>query len=278
MSWSTRAIKRNARSLIKSKATPSPLAVALVFTLITAALTFFAERLGGEMAVINSEQMNELYRQSQAGIVPSFQEIYDSVSIVKPESDFFSELLQMALQVLTTLVAGGFGLYALRLSRGEQGEMGNLLDGFSRFYKLAMIHLLKNLAVSVGMFCFIIPGVRLLYAYRQAVFLMWDHPDWTPIQCLRYSRLMMKGRKWKLFSLDFSFILWLILCSIPLTMAGAFYAQDMYVELALALLAGCGISAFVSLFMELSCALWYNIALGLNRPETETGEKPPWEY
>ena len=54
------------------------------------------------------------------------------------------------------------------------------------------------------------------YAYSMAHIIMADYPGMGAIACLRASRRMMRGNKWRLFCLDFSFIGWALLgCCIP---------------------------------------------------------------
>ena len=275
MNLSLREIKRRARVFMKSSAKPNPFTVALVFTVVTMAVSFFFGRIAGAEAVIDNARMEELSQMAQAGHMPSFAEFAEAVEIREPESDFVSELLELGLRVVSVMVTAGFGLYALRLVRGQNGEMGNLLDGFGQFYRVIMVYLLKTLFIALGTICFIIPGIRLAYGYRLANYLLWDHPDWTPMQCLRNSRLMMNGRRWTVFTMDVSFVFWLILGSLPFTVANFSLNQQMYGSLLAALAAGCAISAFVSLYRELTLSTWYNLILG-TIPETE--EKPPWEY
>lgn len=275
MNLSLREIKRRARVFMKSSAKPNPFMVALVFTVVTMAVSFFFGRIAGAEAVIDNSRMEELSRMAQAGHMPSFAEFAEAVEIREPESDFVSELLELGLRVVSVMVTAGFGLYALRHVRNQDGEMGNLLDGFGQFYRVIMVYLLKTLFIALGYLCFIVPGILLTYGYRLSTYLLWDHPDWTPMQCLRNSRLMMNGRRWKVFTMDVSFVLWLILGSIPFAVANFSLNQQMYGSLLSALAAGCAISAFVSLYRELTLSTWYNLILGMV-PETE--EKPPWEY
>ena len=61
----------------------------------------------------------------------------------------------------------------------------------------------------------LVPGLILSYAYAMASFLQVDHPDWSPVRCMRESRLMMRGHKWELFVLQLSFLGWQILATIP---------------------------------------------------------------
>lgn len=276
MELTLREIKRNARRLMKSAQKPKPLTVALVFTLITAAASFFLGRIGGATAVIDNARLEELNRMMQAGQLPSFAEYAQAVEIRQPKSDSMSSLLELALQLVSVIVTAGFSLYALRVVRGLGGELGNLLDGFAQFYRVTIVYLLQALFIMLGLFCFVVPGILLFYSYRMATYLLWDHPDWSPLQCLRASRLLMHGRRGKIFAMDMSFLLWLILGGIPFSVAGYCLDYELYGSMLCALAAGCALSAFVSLYRELTLSLWYNTVLNLMK-EKETEVKPPWE-
>ncbi|MBQ9785331.1 MAG: DUF975 family protein [Clostridia bacterium] len=59
--------------------------------------------------------------------------------------------------------------------------------------------------------CFLLP---IYYMYGFAHIIMADCPTAKPIEVLRASRNLMKGHKWQLFCLDFSFIGWYLLAAI----------------------------------------------------------------
>ena len=276
MNLSVREIKRRARTLMKSSVKPSPLAVALVFTVITAAASFFLGRIGGVTAIIDGERMEELSAMAQAGQMPAWEDFLEAVEMRQPKSTTVSNMLELALQLVGVIVTAGFSLYALRHARGQGGEMGNLLDGFAQFYRVSMVYFLQSLLIMLGFCCFVIPGVRLAYGYRMTNYLLWDHPDWGPVEILRNSRLLMNGRRRKVFAMDVSFLLWIILGSVPFSVAGFCLDQTLYGSMIAALAAGCALSAFASLYRELSLTVYYQSALGENM--NDTSEKPPWEY
>lgn len=60
-----------------------------------------------------------------------------------------------------------------------------------------------------------IPVIIISYFYRLADYFMLDNRGVSCIQCLKMSRLAMKGRKWELFKLDLSFIGWYLLSVVP---------------------------------------------------------------
>lgn len=49
-----------------------------------------------------------------------------------------------------------------------------------------------------------------MYAYRQAWFIKNESPETSAVECLRASRCMMKGFKWRAFCLDLSFVGWML--------------------------------------------------------------------
>lgn len=56
-------------------------------------------------------------------------------------------------------------------------------------------------------------NIPVSYMYSMAHLIMADYPNMSPIEALRASRQMMKGNKFRLFCLDFSFIGWALLGS-----------------------------------------------------------------
>ena len=53
-------------------------------------------------------------------------------------------------------------------------------------------------------------SIPVSFAYSMAHIIMADYPTMGAIACLRASRRMMQGNKWRLFCLDFSFIGWIL--------------------------------------------------------------------
>ena len=56
-------------------------------------------------------------------------------------------------------------------------------------------------------------SIPVCYMYSMAHMIMADYPDVGAIEALRLSRQMMRGNKWRLFCLDFSFIGWGLLAA-----------------------------------------------------------------
>ena len=65
----------------------------------------------------------------------------------------------------------------------------------------------------LGMAISLCINIPVSYMYSMAHIIMADYPSVGAIEALRLSRQMMKGNKWRLFCLDFSFIGWALLAA-----------------------------------------------------------------
>ncbi|MCD8019618.1 MAG: DUF975 family protein [Clostridiales bacterium] len=58
----------------------------------------------------------------------------------------------------------------------------------------------------------IVPGIIKSYSYAMVPYILEEKPGFTARQAMKISTRMMRGHKWQLFCLRFSFIGWYILC------------------------------------------------------------------
>ena len=63
---------------------------------------------------------------------------------------------------------------------------------------------------------FIIPGIVAAYSYAMAPYILAENPDMTVREAIAASKEMMRGSRWRLFCLGFSFIGWSMLCILTL--------------------------------------------------------------
>lgn len=203
--------------------------IALAFLALTLILQVLSMSVSGELAALGT-MMEEMLATGTA-TVPAV------------ESPAGSAILVLAIDIMLIMLNVGFSVACLSTARRQGASVGNLFDGFSRFLRAICVNLLQSLVLTAwmmvyavpvsfivtiggdtGLFAFapltclplLIPAVRAFYNYRQAVYLMLDHPELSAFGCLRVSRELMSGHKWELFKLDLSFIGWLLLELIPL--------------------------------------------------------------
>ena len=191
-----------------------------------------------------------------------------------------------SLEVLAMIVFGAIaalGMVSLSLSACRNRPSGWFQSGFKGFLRplsVAWLLLVQNVLISLGFCLFIIPGVILLYRYRQAWYVKSENPDWGAFRCLRASARMMKGRKAQAFFLDVSCLCWLVLpCA--LMVAGVVllvhgdYAHDALKGLigSLILLFAYAVAFLVGLWM-LICRGTFYLAVKAEQPAEEGDDFP----
>ena len=125
--------------------------------------------------------------------------------------------LILSLGSIVALIVGGFMLFGLnriflQLVRNQKNkiDISDLFCGSEYFADLLVLYLLESLFTVLWTLLFVIPGIVKSYAYSMAFYIKHDHPDYDWKRCLDESQRYMKGYKWQLFCLDFSFIGWFI--------------------------------------------------------------------
>ena len=112
-------------------------------------------------------------------------------------------------------LAYGLAKILLSLVRGAREiKLEDLFSGTHNLVELITLSLLKNLFLILWA---LIPvaGIFIVFvkdlSYSMAYFIKYDHPEYDWQRCLDESRHMMRGHKWRLFCLRFSFIGWMLL-------------------------------------------------------------------
>ena len=118
---------------------------------------------------------------------------------------------------IAALVVGGPLEYGcirvyLRVVRGEDehASIKHLWAGFKgKIGQTFVVALLEYIYIFLWTLLLIIPGIIKSYAYAATMYLVHEQ-DLSGNEAITASRRLMKGRKWKLFCLDLSFIGWYI--------------------------------------------------------------------
>lgn len=123
------------------------------------------------------------------------------------------------LSIVSLIIGGAMNLgiveYHQRLAFHKEADTYVLVSYFKdHFTEAFLTNLLVDLFVLLWSLLLVIPGIVMAYAYSMTFFLMQENPDLKAMDAIRASRTMMKGRKWKLFCLDLSFIGWALLCAL----------------------------------------------------------------
>ena len=123
--------------------------------------------------------------------------------------------------VATIIVAGPlmYGMHKTYLTAVRTQNtitFDNAFDGFKNFGQTFLLSFMQSIFLMLWSLLLVIPAIIKTYAYSMAFYILTDHPEYTWRQCLDESQKMMRGYKWQLFCLDFSFIGWYIVGSLCL--------------------------------------------------------------
>ena len=118
----------------------------------------------------------------------------------------------VALIITGPLTLGMAQIYMSVIRKNRKPEIGQMFDGFSNFTNAFILAILNSILIYLWSLLFIIPGIVKTYSYSMSFYILADNPDMSPNDARKKSMEMMKGNKWRLFCLDFSFICWELLC------------------------------------------------------------------
>lgn len=166
----------------------------------------------------------------------------------------------------TILVAGpftvGYSMFCLNLFRRKECEVSQVFYGFERFVKAIGLCFVMGFFIFLWTLLLLIPGIIAFYRYSQAFLIMVDHPEYGIMQCIAESKRIMVGNKMKYFCMQFSFIGWEILASIPAVIfSTAFVFAGTTVVSILSLIGSVGYF-WLSPYMSIAGVAFYELANG----------------
>ena len=239
------SIKADARERLRH-AVPRPYVEGLLFVLVAGILTALSTALMlSQFTQSNTETYMKYVLAGRYEDAMRYLQTFDP-----PLADY---LISNVLDVFRGIVAAGLSIFAMNTLRRKEASLGNLLDGFGRFFPLLALVILMRFLLSFWFYLLVIPGILAYYRYRLAVYLLIDHPELNCFQCLLLSGQVMRGKKWELFLLDLSFLGWALLAVLPLTVGAVFGL----VGLILGALGSAAILAWLAPYYELSCVGFY---------------------
>jgi uncharacterized membrane protein len=91
-------------------------------------------------------------------------------------------------------------------------QLKDLFSRFDIFWKGFLMQLLIAIYTLLWTLLLIIPGIIAAFSYAMTPYILEEHPEMGVNEAIQASKEMMRGNKWRLFCLGFSFIGWGILC------------------------------------------------------------------
>ena len=117
----------------------------------------------------------------------------------------------VASLVLTGPLYLGLVITMSKILNDEPAEVANVFDGFKNFLNSFVLYVVNTLFVLLWSLLFIIPGIIKSYSYAMSYYILKDNPNMSGDEARKASIEMMKGHKWELFCLEFSYIGWMLL-------------------------------------------------------------------
>ena len=181
---------------------------------------FLAALLGGTMASSGGSGSSGSSVGSSAGeFIQSSGGHYEIPDFVWTALIIFGTLL--SIYALVCFIIGGtvqlgYAKFNLALIDHKDAQVSDLFSQFHRFGSGFLLNLLTFVFVLLWTLLLIIPGIIAAFSYSMAPYILYENPGMRPYDALRASKELMKGNKWRLFCLQFSFIGWSLLCTLTL--------------------------------------------------------------
>lgn len=199
-------LKARARESMRNSTT-SPYITALIYCAVIYVISLLSARIMRVDGLTLAQLMSSGYALENP------EAVVDWYISVRP--GVFAYVIDILLNFMSYLLYAGFVIFVLRMIRQEQNSLWNLMDGFQNFLKIIGLNIVTSIFVALWSLLFVIPGIIAAYRYRQALYLLLDHPEMGIFECIRESKRLMRGHKAELFILDLSFIGWSLLSIIP---------------------------------------------------------------
>ena len=113
--------------------------------------------------------------------------------------------------IITGPISLGIAGCYLAGMRDENVSIENMFSGFGNFLSAFVLELVNAILVCLWSLLLIVPGIVASLSYSMSFFILNDNKTLTASEARRKSVELMKGHKWELFCLNFSFIGWFLL-------------------------------------------------------------------
>lgn len=181
---------------------------------------FIASILGAYTALGNgggrSSSSSNLSTETKETLQSTLSDIPDEVWLTILGVIALLSLVMLIWSVAMGLIGGavtlGYVKFNLNLIDGKAVEFSDLFSQFNRFGQAFLMQLLRGLFIFLWTLLLIIPGIIATYSYAMTPYILYENPDMSASDAIRKSKELMKGNKWRLFCLNFSFFGWAVLC------------------------------------------------------------------
>lgn len=147
------------------------------------------------------------------------------LTLIMPDSEIGMGISAIYAMCIYGPATVGFASYALAVVREYEPSPTLAFSGFEKALRSFSLGFQMWIRILLWTVLFIIPGIVAAYRYSMAPYICIDRPDLSPGQCIEESKRLMQGNKGRLFCVQFSFIGWILLASIPASLVDTFSAD-----------------------------------------------------
>ena len=178
--------------------------------------------------------------------------------------------------VYTVLLTGAFsyGLALLLLTFFRTKKVDNKLifEGFSLLGKSILLQLLICVKVALWSLLFVVPGIIAAINYSMSFYVLADHPDYGPMQCINESKRMMRGNKSQYLFMWLSFIGWYFVALLIEELVMAPFNQTQGAGVLIGEFIGMVPSVYLVVYIYVTRTVFYELLTGnlvVMRPDQE---------
>ena len=121
--------------------------------------------------------------------------------------------------LLSSLLTVGYAQFNIDLIDGEKPRIITLFTKWRQIGKAIVASFRVFLRVVFGLILFIVPGIIAAYSHAMVYHILAENPDMSVSEAMAESRRIMRGNKFRLFCLQFSFFGWYLLVAITFGIA-----------------------------------------------------------
>ncbi len=183
--------------------------------ILATVVTFVASFIGG-LASSSANISIELPEGFLEGMDPT---ILGAIALILAFVGIVYAILGLIRFVIGGAASLGYSRFSLNLVDEKNATFGDLFSQFNRIDEGFIMNLLLSLYTTLWSLLFIIPGIIKSFSYAMTSYILSEHKELTPNDAITASRQIMDGNKFRLFCLNFSFLGWDLLTSVPLILS-----------------------------------------------------------
>ncbi|MCD8248949.1 MAG: DUF975 family protein [Lachnospiraceae bacterium] len=179
-------------------------------------LSFDLTSYGDDAAALSDTEYDNVIQQAEAFLESDlFQAILPALTGI---------LIVLCIYLLIVLIIGGavtlgYAQFNLNLTDDNDPRFSDLFSHMRRKWEGFCMQFFRGMMILLWSMLFVIPGIIASYRYAMTPYILAENYDLSMMEAISESKRLMRGNKWKLFTLDVSFIGWILLSDFTLGIA-----------------------------------------------------------